>query len=231
MFFIPYSSPEGDVLPVLDVGWTLNLEMYFYVLFAIAIAISRRWSPLIVSVAIVAIAQLLPFATDNEALLWYYANPYAYYFVIGIACWYVLGRDKRWIRGVSLHAGVFAVAIVVYVVCVAAGVTPFLIVPALFIVAVLTARGGGDVKSRGLLLLGAASYACYLLHTILIDVMRAVGVPFDGQLVVVVPVLLLSWVVSVIWYETLERWVKSLRSYLAARASTADRTERAPENS
>jgi len=118
-----------------------------------------------------------------------------------------------------------------FVVCVAFDVRPYLIVPALFVVAVLTARSGGDVKSRGLLLLGAASYACYLLNTIIIDVMRAIGVPIYGHMTIVVSVLLLSWVVSVIWYETLDRWVKSLRRYLAARASSADRTEWAPENS
>ncbi|HTJ97420.1 MAG TPA: acyltransferase, partial [Rhodocyclaceae bacterium] len=36
--FIPYTSPWGIVQPVLPVGWTLNFEMLFYALFAIAIA-------------------------------------------------------------------------------------------------------------------------------------------------------------------------------------------------
>lgn len=38
MFFIPIMSPWGIVQPMLPVGWTLNFEMLFYVVFAIAIA-------------------------------------------------------------------------------------------------------------------------------------------------------------------------------------------------
>ena len=36
--FIPARNPEGVVYPLLYVGWTLNFEMLFYVLFALALA-------------------------------------------------------------------------------------------------------------------------------------------------------------------------------------------------
>jgi peptidoglycan/LPS O-acetylase OafA/YrhL len=34
-FFIPIASPEGKYAPLLGVGWTLNLEMFFYLIFGI----------------------------------------------------------------------------------------------------------------------------------------------------------------------------------------------------
>ena len=34
--FVPWTSPWGEVQPVLPVGWTLNFEMLFYALFALA---------------------------------------------------------------------------------------------------------------------------------------------------------------------------------------------------
>jgi len=39
LLFIPMKSPWGLVQPVLPVGWTLNFEMLFYMVFAIAIAL------------------------------------------------------------------------------------------------------------------------------------------------------------------------------------------------
>jgi len=38
LFFIPVISPWGLVQPTLPVGWTLNFEMLFYIVFSIAIA-------------------------------------------------------------------------------------------------------------------------------------------------------------------------------------------------
>ncbi len=41
--FIPYSSnPAADMEPVLGQGWTLNYEMFFYALFALALILPRR---------------------------------------------------------------------------------------------------------------------------------------------------------------------------------------------
>jgi exopolysaccharide production protein ExoZ len=38
LIFIPYSTdPTADMQPVLAQGWTLNYEMFFYALFAIAL--------------------------------------------------------------------------------------------------------------------------------------------------------------------------------------------------
>jgi exopolysaccharide production protein ExoZ len=38
--FIPYMSPWGITQPLLPVGWTLNYEMLFYLIFAVAIALN-----------------------------------------------------------------------------------------------------------------------------------------------------------------------------------------------
>ena len=37
LFFIPYRNSQGDIAPVLAVGWTLSFEMLFYLLFALAL--------------------------------------------------------------------------------------------------------------------------------------------------------------------------------------------------
>ncbi|MDO8288435.1 MAG: acyltransferase [Parvibaculum sp.] len=40
--FWPYERYDGEIRPILSLGWTLNFEMFFYALFAIALNV-RRW--------------------------------------------------------------------------------------------------------------------------------------------------------------------------------------------
>lgn len=40
--FLPVPNAEGLVVPVIVVGWTLNFEMFFYLIFALAMFIQRR---------------------------------------------------------------------------------------------------------------------------------------------------------------------------------------------
>lgn len=43
LFFVPATNPTtGDAEPVLGLGWTLNYEMYFYLVFAVCVAVARR---------------------------------------------------------------------------------------------------------------------------------------------------------------------------------------------
>lgn len=43
LLFIPWENSIGDIKPVLNVGWTLNFEMYFYCLFAITLLLGKRY--------------------------------------------------------------------------------------------------------------------------------------------------------------------------------------------
>jgi exopolysaccharide production protein ExoZ len=36
LFFVPWPNQDGETLPILILGWTLNYEMLFSVLFAVA---------------------------------------------------------------------------------------------------------------------------------------------------------------------------------------------------
>lgn len=57
LLFIPNQNPSGHgILPLLTVGWTLNYEMLFYLLFSLCLLLPRRFT----IVAVVAILFLLP---------------------------------------------------------------------------------------------------------------------------------------------------------------------------
>jgi peptidoglycan/LPS O-acetylase OafA/YrhL len=57
LFFVPWPNNVGAVKPVLGVGWTLNSEMYFYVIFAFLLfAPSRLFLPILSLVLLSGIA-------------------------------------------------------------------------------------------------------------------------------------------------------------------------------
>lgn len=90
LFFIPTVSPWGDIQPVLPVGWTLNFEMIFYAVFALAILIG---APLVrfcltVFMLMFASAYFLP----ESIALSFYAQLIIFEFVLGICIAHILSR-------------------------------------------------------------------------------------------------------------------------------------------
>jgi exopolysaccharide production protein ExoZ len=47
LFFIPYLNGVGTHRPVLAQGWTLNYEMFFYLVFALCLATAKKAAPLV----------------------------------------------------------------------------------------------------------------------------------------------------------------------------------------
>ncbi len=43
LLFIPYQSADGNILPVLYPGWTINYEMFFYLVMTAILLLRRQW--------------------------------------------------------------------------------------------------------------------------------------------------------------------------------------------
>ena len=56
--FLPLPHLNGQTEPILGVGWTLNYEMFFYVVFAFATLLSQRWAVLAVTAFFIAVLTL-----------------------------------------------------------------------------------------------------------------------------------------------------------------------------
>jgi exopolysaccharide production protein ExoZ len=167
LFFLP-----SDQHPILGVGWTLNYEMYFYLLFALALVIHRRMAPLIAAALVSAILALAPLGCDHF-LCTYYADGYIKFFVLGIALYYFWSAVAPSLPRIATAViGTAAIALL-YAIELAPswfGVLPpsFAVVMPVAVVAAALAMSasGTDITSRPLLLIGDASYAIYLTHTI-----------------------------------------------------------------
>lgn len=89
ILFIPFDIGEGAIQPLMRIGWTVNCEIFFYLIFFVALRISHRLRGLISSLLlllIVILAQLLP---DNSVILSFYGNPVMLEFILGILCYYI----------------------------------------------------------------------------------------------------------------------------------------------
>ena len=87
LFFVPHWTTTQEFQPLLGLGWTLNFEMMFYLLFAIAMRISHRHRFEIASSLVVALMLLATLAVPEGAGfgLEFYKSPLMLEFIIGMA--------------------------------------------------------------------------------------------------------------------------------------------------
>lgn len=215
--FIPHQSPAG-FFPVLGVGWTLNLEMYFYMIFTIAILINKKFAPLVAGGAVAVIYFLVGYLTKSEAILYYFANKRIWFFVIGIGIWYF----SQWLknRNIKLSLPTFtlpvSIAFFLVVTIWSSSISLALEMPwaielfavsLLFLISIMASNCGADLKPRFLLLMGDASYACYLLHTILIEFLRHKGIATSGTFLYTMGVLIGSWSLAILWHFYVDKYI------------------------
>jgi peptidoglycan/LPS O-acetylase OafA/YrhL len=179
--FIPYVRPDGWGAPLLGVGWTLNYEVFFYMLFGLLIALSRRRAVVAVIgalfCALIAIGLTLP--VPNPLAYWF--NPLIIEFVLGMAIAVAYREGVRvppWLQWTLVAAGL---AMLGYSWSQAHFFPPssaerllYWGLPALAIVgafALAERRVPHNLFWRVSGFLGDASYSIYLVHTL------ALGLP------------------------------------------------------
>ncbi len=212
--FWPYLRPDGLVQPIYSLGWTLNYEMVFYLLFALALPLPReRAVPALVGLlmVLVAIGQIVP---PSLTALSFWTRPIILEFGFGMMIGQMALSGLRPTRGMAAVLAAAALALL------AAGkLLPGLPperallhgLPAALIV--LAALAFDEPRAEGPAVrfaarLGDASYALYLLHPF---ALRALAV-FGGGLFAGLPAILyvatgvtLSCIIAMIAWRWFER--------------------------
>jgi exopolysaccharide production protein ExoZ len=168
LLFIPYSSPEfpRGVWPILQNGWTLNYEMFFYALVALSLAAPvrvRRTALAVTLVSLVVIGKVFgPFAYPVAST---YSSPYLLEFVAGI----ILAQS--WLRGESRDSLPHSLFLIVFGFYCLGSLSSGLTVMggAFLVVAGCLNPKVCAIQNRPLLELGNASYSIYLTHQFVLE--------------------------------------------------------------
>lgn len=221
LVFLPSKRPDAAPGVVLGVGWTLCFEMFFYLLFSVALYCGFPRFRFLAAVMIpLSLAGI--FYQDSWPAISFFLNPIVLEFLGGILIANVV------LRGIKLHPALITVL----------GITGFALllttpdfdivapsaralvwgVPAFMVVAAvvsLESRFRVRVPSW-LLAIGDSSYSLYLLHGFLIQLLIAVFVkahfPYRYGVVFVATVVVVSAMAAHLLYQLFEvpvaRWLK-----------------------
>lgn len=177
--FWPAARPDGTIQPLYGLGWTLNYEAFFYGLFALGLGFGRR-----VAVAWLALALLVLVAAGAlvprlPVPIRFWANPIVLEFLLGAGLALVHREGFRLGSLVRLGLGVTGILGLALAALLLGGdgsadgfLRPLLVgLPSVLLVAAALGHAQDATQvaalpalTRGLVILGSASYALYLVH-------------------------------------------------------------------
>lgn len=197
LFFVPFVKSNGNVHPLLYLGWTLNYEILFYALFALSLVLAPR-RPHVLAVALLlalfVTGRLMHF--DNVPLRFWTA-PIVLEFVFGIAAYHVW-RSGALARLPALLAVPLALAAWLLMAALRSddAMRPLLWgLPAMVLfLATLSLERRWHVPALWLLI-GNASYSLYLTHAYVIQALQKKVLPLDTFAPTKVALMLLAVVV------------------------------------
>jgi len=240
--FLPWPDTNGNLLPILGVGWTLNYEVLFYVLFGLSMMLPRRWQMAGLFGMMAATMILARVFAGDSVYGRFYGDTVMFDFAAGA----LLAHFVNWkpVTAFIQRTSMLALALV-------AGLLWFVIeftvpysvptqwrywIPAMMI---MFAAVGQDLHRKPtpksfLTYLGDAGYSTYLLHLFILMVVcplwfRFMRTGLTASIMLLPVMLVASVVVSVISYEVFEKPTNSgLRAFfkkLIRRKSRAPRPE------
>ena len=237
--FVPYDTmgrADGFAFPILDLGWTLNYEMLFYLVFAAFLPLRRSWCLIGVAVVMVTLVGFGQAFAPTLLPLRFWSRP--------IILEFVAGMFVAW----SYRAGWLAFQPMVRLLLVAVSFVMLVSDPfhlstwsttpndfsrvgdwggpsTLLLLAAVSGRTPLDsLPARLLVRLGDASYALYLLHPFVILVMLRVAAtsffPHRAPTLFVPLTLLIACATAILSHKWIERpvtvWLTRLLQRLGA---------------
>ncbi|WP_265515452.1 acyltransferase family protein [Nitratireductor luteus] len=94
LLFLPYDSPGGGNHPILTLGWTLNYEIFFYVLIALCVRLFHDRTLLSVVALLCGLAALGTMLGSNTLVARFYLDPIILEFGIGILVYRYIYREQ-----------------------------------------------------------------------------------------------------------------------------------------
>lgn len=226
LLFLPYfSSPHTtEIFPLLPPGWSLNYEMFFYVVFALTLFVPQRQrltTMLLVLSGLYVMGAALP-SIRSSPIGFTYTSRLLFLFAIGL----VLGalyrggvlKLPKWLAAILVIGGFYAL-----IGTVAPGWVRAEIAPASIVLGAVS-LDSVDATPRWpwLLALGDASYSIYLVHPFALDAIDKIWLRLHLHSVggFVLFALAISIAMALVTYRLIERPALALVSGKQIRAET-----------
>jgi peptidoglycan/LPS O-acetylase OafA/YrhL len=222
--FLPTMNEFAQAVPVLKLGWTLNFEAYFYVVFALALLFERRTGLLVLTFVLGAVWLLAQVMAQPPVVIAFWGQSLVLEFLGGIAvavlyrrglrlnstaAWAVILASLLLLAGLRLGGAIADLPRGIY-----AGVPAWLIVTA--VVAAPFDERQGAIK-RFFVAGGEASYAIYVIHpfgiragALIWDRLAWPAQPWLYVAALMAVVIACAFAVNLMVERPLDRWLRTL---------------------
>lgn len=208
--FIPSLRIPGEIRPVMALGWTLNMEMFFYALFAGALLLPFRYGMIALSAAIGAFAAIGLVYRPEQVQLAFWTQSIILEFLFGclLAVAYLKGARLAPPVAVALAlfglAGMFKTA--------GEPALPEALrwgVPALLVVAGAALCAGSTWRPMlWLAIVGDASYSLYLVHPFVLRPFRSLWTHLIGGALPLGLYIVVAGLVATLASLLVYRWIE-----------------------
>jgi exopolysaccharide production protein ExoZ len=220
LFFVPYRDLEThQILPILAQGWTLNFEMFFYIVVAISLFFQSVWRFSFIAGLLVVLPIIGWLAKDDNALVATYTSPIVLEFLAGMGIC-ILWRNSL-LPGPRRSLLFFFASVAAFLGAAVVGLAlePWRVVAwggpsALMVMSLLSIERHGLLPKINIAsMLGDASYSVYLSHSFTISVWRRLSSGWFGAVGYSVTALVLCLVGGIVAFRLIEApLLRGLRS-------------------
>ncbi|MDO9353376.1 MAG: acyltransferase [Solirubrobacteraceae bacterium] len=213
LLFIPAENPGGyGVYPLLDIGWTLNFEMLFYVLFAFALWVRGSYRLWAVAGLLYLVCCIIGPALNLAS--GFYSNDIVLEFLMGIVIGMLYRRGLCRARAWLPLSGIALALAAIYHGADVPRALEWGLPSAVLVISCVTLEPYFQ-GSRVLKMLGDCSYSVYLIHVLVLCaglwVVKRTGIDPYAMLPVCIVLTALCAFASYHWlekstYRTLKRW-------------------------
>jgi exopolysaccharide production protein ExoZ len=222
LLFIPAVNLDGGLWPTLFLGWTLNYEMFFYVIFAVLLLAPKHSQPILVGVILAGLVASGFVLKPDHPIAKFYTDALLVEFAAGVFLGKLFGMN---LQNTSVRTQIGGILVLIVALLLGALLFPRLFFAALavfFLSLFLNLERKGAMPKIPLgLALGNASYSIYLFqefgflltYAVLAyvpkEAISAKAVAFGSGAVAIVVAVILGWLVYKLIELPLIRFFKS----------------------